>query len=35
MTHDEVPSLQPTSRLSCRNIWSAVLDGLILTLAEA
>ena len=31
---DELPSLEPTSRLSCQIIWSAALDGLALTLAD-
>ncbi|MFN3673898.1 MAG: 2Fe-2S iron-sulfur cluster-binding protein [Bosea sp. (in: a-proteobacteria)] len=32
---DTLPLLWPTSRLSCQIIWSDVLDGLRLTLAEA
>jgi ferredoxin len=32
---DELPSLAPTSRLSCQIIWSDALDGLTLTLADA
>jgi ferredoxin len=31
---DELPSLEPTSRLSCQIIWSETLNGLTLTLAE-
>jgi ferredoxin len=31
---DELPAIEPTSRLSCQIIWSAALDGLSLTLAE-
>jgi ferredoxin len=31
---DELPSLEPTSRLSCQIIWSEALNGLTLTLAE-
>ncbi len=31
---DELPVLEPTSRLSCQIIWSDALDGLTLTLAE-
>jgi ferredoxin len=32
---DELPSIEPTSRLSCQIIWSDRLDGLSLALAEA
>ena len=32
---DELPSIEPTSRLSCQIIWSDDLDGLTLSLAEA
>lgn len=32
---DELPVLEPTSRLSCQIIWSDALDGLTLTIAEA
>ena len=32
---DELPRIEPTSRLSCQIIWSDRLDGLSLTLAEA
>jgi ferredoxin len=32
---DELPLIEPTSRLSCQIIWSDALDGLSLTLAEA
>lgn len=32
---DELPLIEPTSRLSCQIIWSDELDGLSLTLAEA
>lgn len=31
---DELPSIEPTSRLSCQIIWSEALDGLSLTLPE-
>lgn len=31
---DELPSLEPTSRLSCQIIWQDSLDGLTLTIAE-
>jgi ferredoxin len=31
---DELPILQPTSRLSCQLIWSEQLDGLPLVLPE-
>jgi ferredoxin len=34
MKLDELPSLEPTSRLSCQIIWSEALDGLTLALAE-
>ncbi|MFM9975290.1 MAG: 2Fe-2S iron-sulfur cluster-binding protein [Beijerinckiaceae bacterium] len=34
MKLDELPVLEPTSRLSCQIIWSDALDGLTLTLAE-
>jgi 2Fe-2S ferredoxin len=32
---DELPVIEPTSRLSCQIIWSQALDGLALTLPEA
>jgi len=32
---DELPTIEPTSRLSCQIIWNDGLDGLQLTLAEA
>lgn len=32
---DELPFIEPTSRLSCQIIWRDDLDGLTLTLAEA
>jgi ferredoxin len=32
---DELPSIEPTSRLSCQIIWHDDLDGLTLTIAEA
>jgi ferredoxin len=32
---DELPLIEPTSRLSCQIIWSDALDGLSLKLAEA
>lgn len=31
---DELPSIEPTSRLSCQILWEEKLDGLTLTLAE-
>lgn len=31
---DELPVLEPTSRLSCQILWSAGLDGLTLTIPE-
>ncbi len=31
---DELPAVQPNSRLSCQIIWDDSLDGLKLTLAE-
>lgn len=31
---DELPVIEPTSRLSCQIIWSEALDGLTLTLPE-
>ena len=31
---DELPEIEPTSRLSCQIIWSDALDGLSLTLPE-
>lgn len=31
---EELPSLSPTSRLSCQILWDDALDGLTLTLAE-
>lgn len=31
---DELPSIEPTSRLSCQILWSDALDGLTLTIAE-
>lgn len=31
---DELPSIEPTSRLSCQIIWSEALDNLTLTLPE-
>ncbi|MCU0819117.1 MAG: 2Fe-2S iron-sulfur cluster-binding protein [Beijerinckiaceae bacterium] len=31
---DELPVLEPTSRLSCQILWSDGLDGLTLTLPE-
>jgi ferredoxin len=30
---DELPVIEPTSRLSCQIIWEEALDGLTLTLA--
>jgi 2Fe-2S ferredoxin len=32
---DELPAVEPTSRLACQIIWSDALDGLTLTIAEA
>ncbi len=32
---DELPLVEPTSRLSCQIIWSDDLDGLTLTIPEA
>jgi 2Fe-2S ferredoxin len=32
---DELPVIEPGSRLSCQIIWNEDLDGLSLTLAEA
>jgi ferredoxin len=32
---EELPVLEPTSRLSCQIIWSDALDGLTLRIAEA
>ncbi len=32
---DEVPTLEPTSRLSCQLIWSEALDGLTVRLDAA
>ena len=32
---EELPVLEPTSRLSCQVLWSDDLDGLTLTIAEA
>lgn len=32
---DELPAIEPTSRLSCQILWDEKLDGLTLTLAEA
>ncbi len=32
---DELPEIEPTSRLSCQILWAENLDGLTLTLAEA
>ena len=32
---DELPLIEPTSRLSCQIIWSQELDGLQLVLPEA
>lgn len=32
---DELPAIEPTSRLSCQILWNEGLDGLALTLAEA
>lgn len=32
---DELPALEPTSRLSCQIVWSDALDGLTLTIAES
>lgn len=32
---DELPLLEPTSRLSCQILWTDELDGLTLTLPEA
>ncbi len=31
---DELPVIEPTSRLSCQILWNDGLDGLTLTLAE-
>lgn len=31
---DELPTVQPNSRLSCQIIWDDALDGLTLTLAD-
>ncbi|MFM8748750.1 2Fe-2S iron-sulfur cluster-binding protein [Rhabdaerophilum sp.] len=31
---DELPAIEPTSRLSCQIIWSDDLDGLTLTLGD-
>ncbi len=32
---DELPLIEPTSRLSCQIIWSDDLDGLTVTIPEA
>ena len=32
---DELPVIEPTSRLSCQIIWAPSLDGLVLTLPQA
>ncbi len=32
---DELPSIEPTSRLSCQILWEDALDGLTLTIPEA
>ncbi len=34
MKLDELPVIEPTSRLSCQILWNDGLDGLTLTLAE-
>ncbi|HRE20474.1 MAG TPA: 2Fe-2S iron-sulfur cluster-binding protein [Rhabdaerophilum sp.] len=31
---DELPAIEPTSRLSCQILWSEAMDGLALTIAE-